>query len=164
MLAQSQALEALVAEKWRPFVGPLSESAVLTAMAAINSLMRYLVDAGYLLGNPLGLIRQRRRKMFGRCWCCKDDIGGLGAQVDGRTLYPRHRRQGPFGPRDARGATHALKLKSDGLAHGSYGRCELAKVKGDQDQNPATGRHLPSPRPLRRTGRWPHIRNSLKGE
>ena len=50
-------------EKWRPFVGPLSESAVLTTMAAINSLMRYLVDAGYLLGNPLGLIRQRRRKM-----------------------------------------------------------------------------------------------------
>jgi integrase len=32
-------------------------------MAAINSLMSYLVDAGYLLGNPLGLIRQRRRKM-----------------------------------------------------------------------------------------------------
>lgn len=50
-------------EKWRPFVGPLSESAVLTAIAAINSLMRYLVDAGYLAGNPLGLIRQRRRKM-----------------------------------------------------------------------------------------------------
>lgn len=50
-------------EKWRPFVGPLSESAVLTAIAAINSLMRYLVDAGYLVGNPLGLIRQRRRKM-----------------------------------------------------------------------------------------------------
>ncbi|WP_079437038.1 site-specific integrase [Zoogloea sp. LCSB751] len=52
-------------EKWRPFVGPLSESAVLTAMAAINSLMTYLVDAGYLQGNPLGLIRQRRRKMSG---------------------------------------------------------------------------------------------------
>lgn len=52
-----------VSDRWRPFVGPLSESAVLTAMAAINSLMRYLVDAGYLLGNPLGLIRQRRRKM-----------------------------------------------------------------------------------------------------
>lgn len=49
--------------RWRPFVGPLSESAVLTAMAAINSLMSYLVDAGYLSGNPLGLIRQRRRKM-----------------------------------------------------------------------------------------------------
>jgi integrase len=52
-----------ITERWRPFVGPLSESAVLTAMAAINSLMSYLVDAGYLLGNPLGLIRQRRRKM-----------------------------------------------------------------------------------------------------
>lgn len=50
-------------DAWRPFVGPLSESAVLTAMAAINSLMRYLTDAGYLAGNPLGLIRQRRRKM-----------------------------------------------------------------------------------------------------
>ncbi|KWT98383.1 Tyrosine recombinase XerC (plasmid) [Variovorax sp. WDL1] len=50
-------------ERWRPFVGPLSESAVMTAVAAINSLMRYLVDAGYLTGNPLGLIRQRRHKL-----------------------------------------------------------------------------------------------------
>ena len=48
---------------WRPFVGPLSEPALLTAIAAINSLMKYLVDAGYLAGNPLGLIRQRRRKL-----------------------------------------------------------------------------------------------------
>jgi integrase len=48
---------------WRPFVGPLSEAALLTAMAAVNSLMAYLVDAGYLAGNPLGLIRQRRRKL-----------------------------------------------------------------------------------------------------
>lgn len=47
---------------WRPFVGPLRESALLTAIAAVNSLMAYLVDAGYLAGNPLGLIRQRRRK------------------------------------------------------------------------------------------------------
>jgi len=49
--------------RWRPFVGPLSEPALLTAIAAINSLMAYLVDAGYLGGNPLGLIRQRRRKL-----------------------------------------------------------------------------------------------------
>jgi len=48
---------------WRPFVGPLTEASLLTAMAAINSLMAYLVDAGYLAGNPLGLIRQRRRKL-----------------------------------------------------------------------------------------------------
>jgi integrase len=49
--------------QWRPFVGPLSEPALLTAIAAVNSLMAYLVDAGYLAGNPLGLIRQRRRKL-----------------------------------------------------------------------------------------------------
>jgi integrase len=49
--------------QWRPFVGPLNESALLTALAAVNSLMAYLVDAGYLAGNPLGLIRQRRRKL-----------------------------------------------------------------------------------------------------
>ena len=49
--------------EWRPFVGPLEESAVFTAISALNSLMTYLVDAGYLMGNPLGLIRQRRRKM-----------------------------------------------------------------------------------------------------
>jgi integrase len=48
---------------WRPFVGPLGEPALLTAIAAINSWMAYLVDAGYLSGNPLGLIRQRRRKL-----------------------------------------------------------------------------------------------------
>ena len=52
-----------VKPQWRPFVGPLSDAAVLTAIAAINSLMSYMVDAGYLAGNPLGLIRQRRRKL-----------------------------------------------------------------------------------------------------
>ena len=49
--------------EWRPFVGPLEESAVMGAIAALSSLMTWLVDAGYLRGNPLGLIRQRRRKM-----------------------------------------------------------------------------------------------------
>lgn len=49
--------------QWRAFVGPLGDSALMTAIAAINSLMSYLVDAGYLAGNPLGLIRQRRRKL-----------------------------------------------------------------------------------------------------
>lgn len=48
---------------WRPFVGPLGTSAVMTAIASINSFLGYLVDAGYLRGNPLGLIRQRGRKM-----------------------------------------------------------------------------------------------------
>jgi integrase len=59
--------------QWRPFVGPLGETAVLTAVAAVNSLMAYLVDAGYLAGNPLGLIRQRRRK------AALEPLGGAGA-------------------------------------------------------------------------------------
>lgn len=50
-------------DRWRPFVGPLGEPAVLTAVAAINSMMTYLVDSGYLQGNPMGLIRQRRKKL-----------------------------------------------------------------------------------------------------
>lgn len=49
--------------QWRPFVGGLSESAAMTAMAAIGSFLAYLVDGRYLTGNPLGLIRQKRRKM-----------------------------------------------------------------------------------------------------
>jgi integrase len=47
---------------WRPFVGPLSEAAKLGVLAALNSMMIYLVDAGYLAGNPLGLIRRRRKR------------------------------------------------------------------------------------------------------
>lgn len=48
---------------WKPFVGPLSETAKVNALAVLNSMMTYLVDAGYLAGNPLGLIRQRRKKV-----------------------------------------------------------------------------------------------------
>ncbi len=47
---------------WKPFVGPLSEAAQMVALAAINSLLNYLVDARYLSANPLGLIRQRRKQ------------------------------------------------------------------------------------------------------
>lgn len=49
-------------ERWRPFVAPLDMAAVRTALAALNSMMSWLVDAGYLAGNPLGLIRQRLKK------------------------------------------------------------------------------------------------------
>ena len=52
-------------ERWRPFVGPIEEKAVMGAVAAINSLMTYWVDSGYVTGNPLGLIRQRRKKLRG---------------------------------------------------------------------------------------------------
>lgn len=44
---------------WRPFTGKLSESAIKTALASINSLLNWLVNAGYITGNPLGLIRKK---------------------------------------------------------------------------------------------------------
>lgn len=53
-------------DAWRPFVGPLSSAGKAAALAAINSLMTWLQDAGYLSGNPLGLIRQRRREFLNR--------------------------------------------------------------------------------------------------
>jgi len=50
------------ASDWRPFVGPLGRSAQVAALACVNSLMTYLVEAGYVRANPLALIRQRRRR------------------------------------------------------------------------------------------------------
>lgn len=46
--------------EWRPFTGPLSHSAKMTAISAIDSLFSYLVDARYLAFNPLSLIRKKR--------------------------------------------------------------------------------------------------------
>lgn len=45
---------------WRPFTGPLSHSAKMTAISAIDSLFNYLVDARYLTFNPMSLIRKKR--------------------------------------------------------------------------------------------------------
>jgi len=47
--------------KHRPFVGSLSDSARITAIRVINSLINYLVAAGYLRANPLALIKQRSK-------------------------------------------------------------------------------------------------------
>jgi len=44
---------------WRPFAGPLDRSSQRQAMSILNSLFNWLVQAGYLAGNPLAL---RRRK------------------------------------------------------------------------------------------------------
>lgn len=44
---------------WRPFKGPLSEDSVAHAITIINALFNYLVEAGYLSGNPLGLMRRK---------------------------------------------------------------------------------------------------------
>ena len=43
----------------RLFDGPLSPRSVRQAMGILSSLFNYLVDAGYLAGNPVALIRRR---------------------------------------------------------------------------------------------------------
>lgn len=45
--------------QWRPFQGPLSPASQAQALIIINSLFTYLVTAGYLAGNPMGLVRRK---------------------------------------------------------------------------------------------------------
>ena len=47
---------------WRPFAGPLSATSQRQASVILNVLFSWLVNAGYLAGNPLSLSRQRSRK------------------------------------------------------------------------------------------------------
>jgi integrase/recombinase XerD len=47
---------------WRPFAGPLSATSQRQAIVILNTLFSWLVNAGYLAGNPLSLSRQRQRK------------------------------------------------------------------------------------------------------
>jgi len=44
---------------WKPFAGPLSDSSKATAIAVVNSLITYLVDANYLNHNPIKIIRKK---------------------------------------------------------------------------------------------------------
>lgn len=50
-------------KNWKPFKGPLSENSQRQALIVVNALFSYLVDAGYLVGNPLSLIRRRNKKL-----------------------------------------------------------------------------------------------------
>lgn len=47
---------------WRPFAGPLSPTSQRQSIVILNTLFSWLVNAGYLAGNPLSLSRQRQRK------------------------------------------------------------------------------------------------------
>ena len=47
---------------WKPFSAPLNATSLNTAITIINSLMTYLVDAGYLQANPLRLMRKAKRQ------------------------------------------------------------------------------------------------------
>lgn len=46
---------------WRPFAGPLSSASQRQALSILNAMFSWLVEAGYLAGNPLSLGRRRRR-------------------------------------------------------------------------------------------------------
>ncbi|MFZ6742475.1 tyrosine-type recombinase/integrase [Undibacterium sp. JH2W] len=48
--------------EWRPFSGPLSLGSQRQAAVILNVMFSWLVNAGYLAGNPLSLSRQRSRK------------------------------------------------------------------------------------------------------
>ncbi|MFP3564571.1 tyrosine-type recombinase/integrase [Paraburkholderia sp. SIMBA_030] len=48
--------------RWRPFYGPLAGSSQRQAMVILNVMFAWLVQAGYLAGNPLSLSRQRTRR------------------------------------------------------------------------------------------------------
>jgi integrase/recombinase XerD len=47
---------------WRPFAGPLSPASERQAFVILNTLLPWLVNAGYLAGNPLSLSRPRACK------------------------------------------------------------------------------------------------------
>lgn len=49
-------------ERWRPFYGPLSTASQRQAMIILNVMFAWLVEAGYLAGNPLSLSRHRARR------------------------------------------------------------------------------------------------------
>jgi site-specific recombinase XerD len=50
-------------ERWRPFYGPLSVASQRQAMIILNVMFSWLVEAGYLAGNPLSLSRHRARRV-----------------------------------------------------------------------------------------------------
>lgn len=47
--------------QWKPFAGPLSQASQRQAGVILNSMFSWLVNAGYLAGNPLSLSRERKR-------------------------------------------------------------------------------------------------------
>lgn len=51
---------------WRPFAGPLGVSSQRQALSILNAMLSWLVEAGYLTGNPLALSRRKRRAIAPR--------------------------------------------------------------------------------------------------
>lgn len=72
-VARSQRKLARGHPDWRPFSGPLSSSSQLQAFVILNVMFSWLVNAGYLAGNPLALARQRPRRTKPRVTRYLDD-------------------------------------------------------------------------------------------
>ncbi|MCG5078618.1 tyrosine-type recombinase/integrase [Paraburkholderia tagetis] len=49
-------------ERWRPFNGPLAPASQRQALIILNAMFTWLVNAGYLRGNPMALLRQRAKR------------------------------------------------------------------------------------------------------
>ena len=58
---------------WRPFAGTLSPTSQRQAIVILNGMFSWLVNAGYLAGNPLSLSRNRQRKAKPRITRFLDD-------------------------------------------------------------------------------------------
>ena len=74
--------------EWRPFSGPLSPASRRQAVIILNTLFSWLVQAGYLAGNPLSLSRQRAHKAQPRVTRYLDDVLWT-AVKDGIDAMPR---------------------------------------------------------------------------
>lgn len=70
--------------QWRPFAGPLSPTSRRQAIVILNALFSWLVNAGYLAGNPLSLSRQRARKAAPRItrYLAEDAWGEVKLTID----------------------------------------------------------------------------------
>lgn len=58
---------------WRPFAGALSDTSQRQAGVILNALFSWLVNAGYLAGNPLALSRNRKARSAPRITRYLDD-------------------------------------------------------------------------------------------
>lgn len=66
---------------WRPFAGPLAPASQRQAGVILNALFSWLVNAGYLAGNPLALSRERKKRSAARVTRYLDD--DIWAEVKG---------------------------------------------------------------------------------
>jgi site-specific recombinase XerD len=57
-----QTKDGSINEHWRPFVKELSNASVNKALTILDSFFNYLVQANYLIGNPLAVDRRRKKR------------------------------------------------------------------------------------------------------